>query len=418
MFKSSLENSSVKTSPLKTYGLVILGLFLLWCIFTVNMNQYAESLTPADTSAWRSRSSNAKLEEAMRIAAADSKLGYKLASQLFWDNPLDGRPLVLIGVLMERDGKISQSNHLMQIVAGLYANHPEAQMQLGGYWARQSNIKQAIDAWGRAMEMQPDLRAGVFPDLLAVVEQPKYYRQVQQSFANSDEWGDEFFRYAAMNAAFPDTLKVLYQARVDGKFPPSAAMRHAYLSKLISDAMWTDAYFVWLDSLSTNQLAALGNVYDGGFEKDAIQEGFAWRFAAGAGAVVKPQKTHGASGGNALYVSFKGSRSVDPLLAQQILLLDAGNYQLSGRVKLDNIAAVNGVHWELLCLDSGRQLLARSEDFVDKTVWRQFNVSFDVPQACTAQELRLMLDSADAARPNMTGSLWFDDVAIRQLALH
>jgi hypothetical protein len=404
-------------SNVKTYILVMLSIFLLWRILTVNLTQYAETLKPEDNSILRKNSTNARFEEAVRLAATDSRLGYNLANKLFWENPLDGRSLVLVGLLMERDGKIKQSNHLMQIIARLYANQPETQMQLGGYWARQSNIKLAIEAWGRAMEMQPSLRKGLFPDLLNVVEQPKYYKQVQQSFANSDKWGAEFFVYAAQNAAFPDTLKVLYQARAAGKIPPSAEMLSAYLTTLIHDAFWTDAYFVWLNSLSDGQLNALGNVYDGGFEYAAPEEGFAWRFAKGSGVAVEPQKTHGANGSKALHISFKGLRSINTVLAQQILLLDAGSYQLHGRIKLDHLAAVNGVHWELLCLGNERNLVARSDDIIDKSVWRQFNFTFDLSADCAAQELRLVVDAADAARPNMLGSLWFDDLAIRQLSV-
>lgn len=189
-------------------------------------------------------------------------------------------------------------------------------------------------------------------------------------------------------------------------------IRKDYLNRLMRESIWTDAYFVWLNGLSETQQLALGNVYDGGFEQDAPEEGFAWRFTEVEGLSIKAQQTQGASGLNALHVAFKGARRNPAQLVAQSLLLDTGRYSLSGRVKLDNLAAVNGVRWQLICLSTAAEKLATSEYFIDKTQWRRFDFSFEVPDTCPAQELRLLLDSADISRANLTGSLWFDDIAV------
>lgn len=187
-------------------------------------------------------------------------------------------------------------------------------------------------------------------------------------------------------------------------------MRKAYLDRLEREKRWSDAFFVWFNGLSDKQLAALNNIFDGDFEVDAPQEGFGWYYSQGNGIRIAPEPVTG--GSRALHVAFLGTHRPPQMLARQRLLLDPGVYQLSGKIKVDTMAALHGLRWDLVCMDQPAPLLASTAYFVGKTPWQAYTVEFRVPESCAAQELRLTLHPADATQKNVSGSVWLDELRI------
>ena len=389
----------------------LLCLFLAWRIVSVNLTEFASGEDAAMAARWHIDTTNSLLNGAIEQASISPDEAFKYALQAAWETPTDGRSFIMMVLLLEREHHVDVAKHLMRLVAKLFPSSPDIQLQMGHFWVRQGELTRAVEGWGVAMEMQPNLRPLVFPDLLALIELPQNQPLVSPLFAKQSSWSDEFFLYAVKNAAYPATLKMLYLARQGAKTPATAEMRKAYLDRLMHDAMWADAYFVWMNSLNEQQIKGLGNVYDGGFELDAPEEGFAWHFTNAEGVLVVPEVTFGTSGSRALHVAFKGTHRIQPMIASQTMMLGEGGYKLSGKVRLDNIAAVNGLNWVVAC---GQADLAATGYFIEKSQWQHFEVPFKVPANCPAQEIRLMVHPVDAKRQDLTGSVWFDDMAIAQ----
>ena len=392
--------------------LLLLCIGLLWRMFSVNMTQYLSTMPTTFAADWPIYTTERVLAQAANLAASNPERAYVIVSHVAQNHPLNARAWVMLGLLVEAKGQTKQAQQLMQWVATMFPNRPDTQLQLGNFWARQSNVLFAMRAWGRAIDMQPALRKALYPQLLTLVEQPTNFVAARQAFAEPSAWADGFFRYAVNNAAYMETLKLIYYARLQTKTPLTDEIRRDYLGRLLRESMWTDAYFVWLNGLSASQQLALGHIYDGGFEQEVHAEGFSWHLAEVEGLTVRPQQIQGASGQYALHIAFKGAKRQPSLLASQILLLDAGPYVFSGRVKLETLSAVNGLRWELVCLTAASTVLATSQNFIDKMHWQSFNLPIEIPADCPAQSLRLLLDPVDAKRTNLSGSLWFDDLKI------
>lgn len=397
---------------IRRFGLLLLCMVLLWRMLSVNMTQYLSTMPPTFAADWPIYTTERVLAQAANLAASNPERAYVMVSHVAQNHPLNAQAWVMLGVLMEGKGQAMQAQRLMRWVATMFPNRPDTQLQLGNFWARQSNVLFAMRAWGRAIDMQPALSAALYPQLLTLVEQPKNFVAARQAFAEPSAWADGFFRYAVSNAAYMETLKLIYYARLQTKTPLADEIRRDYLGRLMRESMWTDAYFVWLNSLSTSQQQALGYIYDGGFEQEVPAEGFSWRLAEVEGLTIWPQQIQGASGQYSLHIAFKGAKRQPSLLASQILLLDAGPYVFSGRVKLDNLSAVTGLRWELVCLTAASTTLATSQNFIDKMQWQGFSLPVEIPADCPAQTLRLLLDPVDAGRTNLSGSVWFDDLKI------
>jgi hypothetical protein len=86
---------------------------------------------------------------------------------------------------------------------------------------------------------------------------------------------------------------------------------------------------------------------------------------------------------------------------------------LGGKVRIDNLKAVKGMRWIVSCVSAAGTVLAESEYFLQSTPWNGFTLALKVPEhGCEAQIIGLDLDAVDARRPDLSGSVWFDDVAI------
>lgn len=391
---------------------LLLAMFLIWRVISVNIAQHAANQPVENAAIWQVDTPAIQLSDASELMTLDPAKAYQMALRGAWQYPADGRYFVLLAIMLERNQQIEEAKNLIRQLNQLNPRTPNIQLQTGNFWARQGELKLAMTSWGVAIQMQPQLRTAVFPTLLAIAEVPQNYNQVKEVFSRSHDWADEFFMYAVRNAAYIDTLKLLYSARMSVKNGPTSAMRGAYLDRLVRESRWTDAFFVWMNSLSDEQMKSLANVFDGGFEREAPEEGYAWRFAGNDSLRIMAEPTLGATGKRALHVGLLGTQRVPNVLASQRLLLDEGQYRFAGRIKVDNMAAVNGIRWEIVCLGTNARQLLVTEYFVDKMPWRNFGQAFEVPAGCEAQELRLTVHPTDAKRPNLTGSVWFDELLV------
>ena len=88
-----------------------------------------------------------------------------------------------------------------------------------------------------------------------------------------------------------------------------------------------------------------------------------------------------------LRIEFSGAR-VRFANVEQLLLLPAGHYRLSGKVKAEDLHTARGLWWQLYC-HSGPHL-GHTGLVSGNTDWTDFSLDFDVPQKnCSAQLLRL-----------------------------
>jgi hypothetical protein len=398
-------------SPLRWSIISLVALLLIWRVISVNLHQHAEQLNPDNAARWQQQTSALALQKAIQMTQSDPKPALQKAIQHAWKWPTDAEHWLLLAMMLEQQNNTKSAQALMVAMHQLFPRQPLVQVQIGNFWLRQGEVRRTITHWGAAMEMQPGLRSALFPDLLAIAEIPAFYPAVNTAFANAGAWSEAFFLYAVQHAAQLDTLKLLYQSRQTASVTPTSTMQRVYLQKLIQQQVWTDAYFVWINTLNSRALDRLGNVFDGGFEVETPVQGFAWQWIQNEGVRVQPERTLGASGKQALHISFLGTHKVNQAIATQQLLLDPGSYRLQGKFKVENLSAINGLSWELRCPDV-REPIAKTPYFVDKTQWQIFTTPAIIPEGCEAPVLALVLSSADAKRSNLTGSIWFDDLAL------
>ena len=413
----STERIAVLRASLKWGLFAIVALVLFWRIVAVNMAQHMAAEDNLAAATWNPHVPDILLTQAAQALATDPTQAQHLALRAGWENPTDGRAFLILGLLWEQQGKLDMAKKAIQIADFLGPRRAGSQLQIAYFWARRGELASALPHWSVALQMQPELSDKLFPELLRYVEMPQYRPAFAKTLNDPPQWWDSFFSYALNNAAHLDTLKAIYLARVNSKSGPRHGERKAYLDLLLRESLWTEAYFVWLNGLDAGQISALGNLFDGGFEQESFEEGYGWRFAHDDAFTVAADPTYGATADRALHVAFQGPKPATTRLVSQYLMLDAGSYQLHGRVRVDSLSAGKGVRWSIACINGAAQeVLASSEHFIGADKWKPFSVDLKIPaKACDAQMLHLDVDPAEADGTDFSGAIWFDDLIMQKL---
>lgn len=390
---------------------VILALFLAWRIVVVNISQHLAAEGNLAAMQWKWDTPHALLSKAASVALTDPNQARTFALDASSYNPVNGGAFLLLAVLQEREGNVLLAEKSADMAHFLAPRDADTQLSLGTFWAQRGQPIQALSHWGAAIEVRPALSGVLFPVMLDIVNAPQMRLSFAQALKDAPAWWGDFFMYALNNAAHEETLKAIYNVR---KNQVNHVERRTYLDHLMSVGLYTDAYFVWLNGLQAGQISALGNIYDGGFEQDIDDEGFGWRPVVANGFKLAAEPTYGTIGQKALHISFQDMASARQLI-HQFLMLDAGQYHLRGRVRLDNLSVGKGVQWLVNCAGSnGEALLTTSEHFTGGDEWRVFETELNVPaDECQIQMMRLQIDAGSQdEQTDFTGSVWFDNLEI------
>jgi len=407
----TLDQAPVKRSILAWLVFGVLVLFVLTRIFNVNIGYFlAEKKDPAALD-WHPAISGPLYQKAIKQDESNPSLARQTAIEALRSNPTDGRIFLLLAIIAEQSENKALAESIAASTEFLHPRRPEHQLQLGYFWARQGRIPKAMEHWSVALQMKPELGKELYPLFLTIAESSTYRTLMTEMKAPFPNWNEAFFNYAIKNSISLETVSALYMPYERQQQIPPESVRKAYLSRLMAEGMWTDAYFVWLNTLAGAQLNSLGNINNGGFEQEFAQDGFAWQFTASRNFIVNPQPTYGMTGTKALRVEFLGTAPATTRLAMQNLLLDSGEYQFSGKYRIDGLATVTGFKWRLSC--SNGNLLAETPYMVGSVPWTTFRLPITVPAAdCASQRLELVMTPADARIAGLSGTLWFDDLVM------
>ena len=99
------------------------------------------------------------------------------------------------------------------------------------------------------------------------------------------------------------------------------------------------------------------------------------------------------------------------------MLLPAGDYSFSGRLKTAELRTVRGLWWRIFCANASANTIANSELVSGTMPWTDFTVKFQVPATdCGAQWLQLELPARIEAELRIEGRVCTRTCELRQLA--
>lgn len=403
-------------APVKWAIVAVAGAWLAWRIVVLGMaNQAAlEDKDPAAALGWYAHHPGAHLDLGLGWLEARPHEALPHLRAAVDGNPAEGRAYAGLGQLLDMAGANELAGKAMEAATLMGPQRSDVQMDVTVYWMRQGNFPRALKHWNIVLRHQPGLRSRLFTYLLNGAENPANQAAFEDMLKQPVPWWSQFFVYAASHAANPDTVRRMYKLSAKGvnALPPEAF--GAYLSRMQKDGDWTGAWFAWLGSLSKEEIAQSGYVYNGNFENRPTNIGFDWLYQQSPAVVMETATTYGTTGERALHLVFRGLRIKFEHL-QQYLLLPAGSYYLQGRARPDNLKAGQGMQWALYCFGKNEPLTV-TDRFKGTDQWTRFRSQFTVPADCPVQTLRLELAGRIALDYDVSGGIWFDDLSVERVS--
>lgn len=334
----------------------------------------------------------------------------------------------LIRVYGQRDNleraNLERADKLADLTDRLWPVHSNVQLILASHWLRSpADVEKGLKAMNILLSRTSLYNERLFPPMHTLLQDEEGEKMLLQYAQKAPTWWPSFFAYLAQHETKLDTLTQYYQARTQSEKPLLKNEQIPYINRLIKDKHWQQAHQIWQETLNPAQKKVAGHPYDGGFESELHNEGFAWHFKSTPLVTVALSFTGGITGKQALHIAFKNQKQ--PINFQQVwqqLTLPPGEHTLSLRYRLDDLDTRKGLQWRIRCDNKSNAILGESQPMKGRTDnWKTLSINFNIPSTgsnppppCAAQMLRLEAVSQYAHDQLFKGGLWFDDITIQK----
>lgn len=309
------------------------------------------------------------------------------ARSLLLREPLSARAYSRLGQLSAIDGDYGHGDLLMQAAARRSLRDAPSQVWIFARALGRGDQIAAAQAFDVLMRRRPDLFDAVAPAAIAALDQgPDFRSAMAERLALEPVWRRRFLAAYVQNAAAPQHAYDVLQRLRPTQAPPSDAEMRSYIDRLLSERAYVAAYVAWVQHHSVDG-AADGGVSDGGFEEGPTLPPFGWTLRAGDGAAA--QRGTAADGAGWVLQASAAGGLARRTLAEQMMVLAPGAYQLSGRAWTRAGDPESRFVWSVRCV-GGAELASMPEGRSSPGRWRTFAVDLKIPTTgCEAQTLAL-----------------------------
>ncbi len=190
------------------------------------------------------------------------------------------------------------------------------------------------------------------------------------------------------------------------------------VDELIRENHITDAVHTWREALrATNwpvEAQADGSlIFDGGFEHDVLNGGFAWREIPIIGAQYALDSNVAHSGARSLRVSFDGEANLDFAQIQQYVAVEpARRYRFRAFLRTERISTDSGVRFEIEDARSPAALTVFTQALAGTHPWTAAQVVFQTGPQTSLLLITLRRTPSRRLDNKLSGSVWADDVSL------
>jgi hypothetical protein len=278
---------------------------------------------------------------------------------------------------------------------------------------RARNMKEAVRLLDVLLRRWPDrlgVVASVFPALLT---DEAGFEAIESALRGDPPWRVGFFRRMSEEAAVLPLAENLLTELDDGDSSPTAGEINTIVSAYIREKQYSDAYRLFLMTLTESEQELAGYVYNGGFEASSTGKAFDWRVGKQSAAQISIGGTAGmglpATGATLRFLN----KPVKGILLSQYLQLAPGDYTLQVTASASSLEAPKGLRWAIRCVGRNGTVV---EIPVEEGEYSnsQRSVNFLVQnENCDLQTLSLESELiAESWRHRYTGLVTFTKVSV------
>ena len=301
--------------------------------------------------------------------------------QIAREAPLAPEPFLIKGALAQVEQRQELAEQLFTAARARDPRSVAARYFLADRYLRSDRTPQALDEIAALSRLFPQGRASFGPALANFAKMPGAVPRLRSFFHASPEFEPLVLTTLADDTNNSNLILALWKGRGSGTNAETAAWQSKLVNKLVEQGAFAKAYSTWRLIAGVND--GQGTVFNPGFIKSIVTPPFNWSFA-GVGGLVEP------AAGDRLHVIYFGREGT--VLAEQLLLLAPGRYQLS--MDISTPPGEGGeIAWSLTCVP-GTDAIFRLP-IARKGV---LGGSFSIPPGCSAQRLQLTGSTGDFAQ--------------------
>lgn len=386
----------------------VASLAAAWQIISLAQATRLDAADPAAALSWRSNDARALAALAEQEASGDEpETAEHYATRALLADPLDVRALRVLAWMAERRGEHARAVQLMERAAARSQRDDASHLWMFHERLKERNYEAAYahaDVLMRNAAIRPGIAALV---VAAATAEPRATDAIVSRLARRPVWFTAVMQRFATDqdpsVAF-QILATLKDRGVEIRSPESDLV----VSRLLALGRPQEAYLAWVLLMPESEQGALGNVYDGGFDKPLRKGAFYWKLGRSDWAELARQQ---GGEGNMLAVRYIGAKRT--LLAQQTLVLAPGRYRLIMSARVEMLAREPRLIWRTICSDGAGQSVATLGTPDTAGEWRTLVTDFEIPATgCASQRLEL---AAEPGPGPVRG--WFDDIRIESAGL-
>jgi tetratricopeptide (TPR) repeat protein len=316
----------------------------------------------------------------------------------------------------ESEGDTVAARNAFVQATRLYSLSPEVSWRYGNFLMRRGELDAAFPEIKHAVEADPKRGAAAFA--LAIRFEPDVNTVLDRVLPHTKE------AYLSVISALSDqrqtdqalivwsNLAVLHpQLKISESYP--------LLDALFRKWQMTEAQVVWAQALAFSGVSRPADpprslVWDGGFESDVTNGGFAWHYAPFVGGVqstVDKKEKH--SGNRSLRLTFNGLSNVSfSDVCQLVAVTPSMPYLFSAWVQTRELSTDQGVRFGLHSLSPTVNSTAWTDNVKGTQPWTQ--IEFPWTAGNDVRELHLCVTRLPSTRfdSKIHGSAWIDDVVL------
>lgn len=228
----------------------------------------------------------------------------------------------------------------------------------------------------------------------------------------------DYLVFLSQNGRF-DLAKNYWMQMAAASAPPSFAAAKAYLQQLLATQRYVDAARVWSDLLHNGSLGQSGTadqdtlVFNGGFERPALNAGFDWNLAQTAFVSVDFLDPSAQSGKHALRIDYTVPHNVDTEPVYQLIpVLANQKYLLTAYSRSDELTSDSGPRLRVEDVECPACLDASSEMTLGTTPWHELKLTFSTGPKTEILRLSVWRARGRSFPMDISGSFWLDAVSL------
>jgi hypothetical protein len=389
-------------------GLSILFLFFLW-----GLSGLPQQGLPTRNASLIARSTPPDAFEKTLLALKPDVVQELKSRELqaLREEPLDQLAVQNLGVIAGLEGNGKRQKALALHLPRYSKRNTAALLTAINIYFRQNNFAQALLLIDPLLRAQPDARIQMFPSLVAMIQQPAAIDGLSQLLQKQPPWRQEFFIFFAKSEALSDSAHDFLVALKRNSVQLRSAELRVILNALLRQSLPDRAYFVWLNTLSTDDLKSANLIFDGEFDRTSDNQFFDWTILKRPTARIAMVARPGGVADKMLNLQFLND--VGPFRhVQQYVRLQPGHFRLTFEQMAVNLQTESGLMWTMRCLKD-KALLGSSRPLETSGPWNESVFEFEVPAStCDTQVLTLESATRSVLDMKISGQMAFDRFVI------